>query len=319
MKTIILTHNDLDGAGAYFVLEYFNVSYDEIRICNYNDFDVEEEFQKLLKFDKIILTDYSVTKQIVERLLEQNKQVLIIDHHANPQTQELNSISNPNFEYVFNNEKSGTLLTYEYFKPANVRTKKIFNQLITLIDAYDLYKTESELWEDAQNCNRIFYGCIGWGEKETDIKRYQFIKDYWFSKIAKFNDWQWSDFEKKKITPAIATEDKQFYSAVSTMRKYTDDQNHKYAVIAVEKKVSIVCNRILKEHLDVDYVIAINTFNKSWDKISLRSLKEKNFNCNQFEQVKGHDQAAGGEVDPQYAMKLYKGQEKLTYKTGDTR
>ena len=313
MKTLLCVHTDLDGCGGWLVADYFNVYYDEVLICNYDRFEDEAEFNHMAEFEKVIMIDYSVTAEIVQKLLDKNIEVKILDHHANPQTALLQEIKNDKFEYVFDDTKSGTLIAYEYFKPKNARTKKIFLEMVKLIDTYDLFKKNDPLWVDAQNMNRVLYGCLAWGA-DTPEKQYQFIKDYWFNKLKKFDTWTWTDFEQKKISSAIDKENKQFNESKACLKKYVDERGVKYGVTVAKSKVSIVALRLMEENPDIRYIIMINTYTGKWEKLSLRSREEDNFSCNQFEQCKGHDCAAGGEVDQVFAAKLYKGQVSLKYK-----
>jgi len=313
MKTLLNVHTDLDGLGCWMVLDYFNIYYDEVLLCDYNRFEDEKEYNNLLNFDKIIMTDYSVSAEIVEKLLKENKEVLIIDHHLNDQTELLQKIKNENFEYVFDNTKSGTMLCYDYFKPKNVRLKKTMFQFVELVDTYDLFKKEHPLWEEAQNMNRVLYGCLSWNA-DTVEEKYMFIKDYWFNKINKFNEWFWSEFEQKKIKSAIDKENKQFNESKACFKKFVDDKGIPFGVTVAKSKVSIVATRLLEEFKDIKYIAMINNYSGQWDKISLRSRTSEEFDCNSFEECKGHDCAAGGEVKPIFAANLYKGVQNLTYK-----
>lgn len=313
MKTLLNVHSDLDGCGGWLVADYFNVYYDEVLICNYDRFEDANEFNHMAEFEKVIMIDYSVSAEIVQKLLDKNIEVKILDHHANPQTALLQDIKNDKFEYVFDNTKSGTLIAYEYFKPKNARTKKIFLEMVRLIDTYDLFKKNDPLWEDAQNMNRVLYGCLAWGA-DTPEEQYQFIKDYWFNKLKKFDTWTWTDFEQKKIKSAVDKENKQFNESKACLKKYEDERGVKYGITVAKSKVSIVALRLMEENPDIRYIIMINTYTGKWEKLSLRSRAEDNFSCNQFEKCKGHDCAAGGEVDQDFAAKLYKGQTSLKYK-----
>lgn len=312
MSRIILGHNDLDQMGVYLVFEYFKIPYDEMLSCDYDRFDKEDEFKKLLPYEEIIMTDYSCKKEVVEKLLELGKIVKTLDHHLNEQTEKLNEIKHPNFEYIFDNEKSGALITYEYFKPKNARVKKIFVDMINYISTYDLFKVQSPDWETAQNFNRVLYGCLSWGAEE--IHKFDWIKDFWLNKVDRQNEWSWSDFEQKKIDAAIASETKEYNSAMSTYREYTDSKSKKYGIAVADKKISIVALRILNEKPNIEYLIMINNYTKKWDKISVRSHIGGTFSCNDLKECKGHDCAAGGEVEPKFAMDLYKGLKQLSYK-----
>jgi len=312
MKTILCTHTDLDGGISWFVLDYFKIHYDKVLVCDYNRFDNENEYKTLLEYDLIIMTDYSVSAEIVEKLLKENKKVKILDHHQNENADLLKQIKNENFEFYFDNTKAGCMLCFEYYKPKNVRIKKSFYQLVELANTYDLFKKTDPLWEDAQNLNRVFYGCLNWNEEE--IKKFDWIKEYWKNKIDKNSEWFWTDFEKKKISRAIEKETKQFIESKSSLKKYTDDRGVKFGITVAKSKVSLVALKLLEQNEDIKYIVMINTYSGSWDKLSLRSRDEKEFDCNSFEQCKGHSCASGGEVDQQFASKLYKGMINLTYK-----
>jgi hypothetical protein len=146
------------------------------------------------------------------------------------------------------------------------------------------------------------------------MKRFDWIKEYWQNKLSKYNEWFWTDFELKKINNAIEKETKQFNKSKSSLKKYTDDNGVRFGVTVAKSKVSLVALKLLEQNEDIKYIAMINTYSGSWDKISLRSRTEEEFNCNSFEQCKGHACAAGGEVDQQFASKLYKGMINLTYK-----
>ena len=313
MKTILLTHTDSDGFASWFVLDYFNVHYDRVLICDYNRFDDENEYKTLLEYDSIIMTDYSVSAEIVEKLLSANKKVKIIDHHQNENADLLKQINNENFEFYFDSTKAGCMLAYEYYKPKNCRVKKSFYQFVELANTYDLFKKTDPLWEDALNLNRVFYGCFSWGEEDV-IEKTKFIREYWQNKLAKYNEWFWTDFELKKINNAIEKETKQFNESKACLKKYVDDKGNKFGVTVAKSKVSLVALKLLEQNEDIKYIAMINTYSGQWDKISLRSRTEEEFDCNSFEECKGHACASGGEVDPQFASKLYKGMQNLTYK-----
>lgn len=312
MSRLVLGHNDLDQLGCLMVFEYFKIPYDEMFSCEYNRFEKEDEFLKLLPYDDIIMTDYSCSKNVVERLLLLGKKITIIDHHLNEETQKLKEIKNKNFIYFFDNEKSGALLTFDYFKPEKTRVKKSFHDLINFISVYDLFKTKDPRWETALNCNRVLYGCLSWNDEE--MKKFDWIKEYWLNKIDKNSEWFWTDFELKKISSAIEKETKQFNESKSSLKKYTDDRGIKFGITVAKSKVSLVALKLLEQNEDIKYIVMINTYSGSWDKLSLRSRDEKEFDCNSFEECKGHSCASGGEVDQQFASKLYKGMINLTYK-----
>jgi hypothetical protein len=311
LSTCVINHCDLDAVGCKIALDYLGFKYDKMFSVNYGE--VTKDTSWIYNFDKIVCTDFSLSTDLVNELLSRGKIVEIYDHHDyenNDETKGLFSINNKNFKLVHSTEKCGTAIVAEFFGK-NIRIKPIFTQFVNIVDTYDLYKKSSPLWPDAENCNRVLWGCINWGAKEA-IDKFSFICDYWTTKISYNTAWFWSDFEKQKIEKAIDIENKAYEQALLTYKTFVDSKGIKYGVAVAEKKISTSASRLLKEHEDITYLIMFNTFTKTFGRLSLRS--RTNFDCTQFEECQGHKEASGGEVSPQEAMQLYKGKKQLTYK-----
>lgn len=307
MTTLLISHTDLDGAGAIILLDYFKFYYDKLMCLNYDDVtpDKEEIYKDFLTYDKIVCTDFSLPKEKVEELLAIGKIIEIYDHHES--SEPLKEITHPNYKIIHDQTKAGTLIVFEQFKPSNVRVKKIIRQFAELCSTYDLYKTKDPLWEDAQNINRVLWGCLNWDG--VGAEKFSFIKDFWFNKMNNNNEWFWSEFEKKKIASAVASENKAYIEAKSTYKEYIDEKGLKFGIFVVNKKVSITANRILNDKPNIDYVVVVNTY-EGWGKLSLRSLDK--FDCTKI--ANGHRNAGGMTVSQEDAIALYKGTKNLPYK-----
>lgn len=306
MKTIILDHNDLDAAGCYIVLQYLNIKYD---LITFNDYDVYEDEHKkklLFEYDAIICTDYSLSKSLCEEILNNGKELIILDHHESSKL--LKEINHPKFTLIHDETKCGTEITFDFFKDS-VRYKKSIIDFIRLVGTYDLFKTQDPLWEDAQNLNRTLYGCMSWNNEENP---YDFISSYWLNKISTNNNWIWTDFEMKKIKRALEIENEQILKGKIALKKHIDEKGIPFGVTVVNKKVSIVGLTLLKENTDIKYLVIINNYSGKWDKISLRSRDENEFDCTQI--ANGHKCAAGLEINPIDAELVYKGKKYLSYK-----
>jgi hypothetical protein len=313
MSTIVINHCDLDAVGCKIVLDIYNFPYDKMLTVNYGDITMDSE--EIYSYDKIICTDFSLPTTIVEKLLSLGKFVDIYDHHDytnDESTKGLLTLGHKNFRLYHDLTKCGTSIVAKEFKPPKYRFKKNFSYFINLVNIYDMYQKQSPLWEDAQNCNRILWGCLDWSYK--DIHKFDFICSYWINKIKNNNEWQWSTFEQEKINRAIQIENEEYKKAMSTYSTYIDNKGIKYGVAVASKKISIVASMILDNNKDIVYLIMMNTFGSKWGKISLRTSETTGFDCTQFEECHGHKEASGGEVSEDLAKALYKGKKFLTYK-----
>ncbi len=305
MSKILLTHVDLDGVGCRLVLKYFQIHFDKVLHCDYNQFDLEENFNVLLDYDIIICTDYSLSVSVVMKLLNLGKMVEIYDHHESSES--LKEIVHPNFKLVHSKTMSGTKIVFNSFKK-NVRYKKSLIQFVELVNCYDMFDETSLLWEEAQNMNRVLWNCVNWNNEED---KFTFIFDYWLHKIDRQNTWTWSTFEKTKIEKAVKVENEEYIKSKASFKILEDSKGLKFGITVAPKKVSIIANRLLKDFPSISYIVIINTYT-GWNNISLRSRDEKEFDCTKI--ANGHKCAAGLEIEEASAKGLYAGTYKLKYK-----
>jgi oligoribonuclease NrnB/cAMP/cGMP phosphodiesterase (DHH superfamily) len=305
MSKIILNHVDLDAAGCRIVIDYLGYEYDKMLFCDYNQFDLEENFNMLLDYDTIVCTDYSLSVDVVMKLLNLGKMVEVYDHHESSEL--LKEIVHPNFKLVHSKIMSGTKIVFNSFKK-NIRYKKSLIQFVELVNCYDMFDETSPLWEEAQNMNRVLWNCVNWNSEED---KFTFIFDYWLHKIDRQSTWTWSAFEKTKIEKAIKVENEEYIKSKVSFKILEDAKGLKFGVTVATKKVSIIANRLLKDFPSISYIAIINTYT-GWNKISLRSRDEKEFDCTRI--ANGHKCAAGLEVEEELAKGLYAGTHQLQYK-----
>lgn len=143
MKKILnIYHKDcLDGAtSAVAVLKYCNInkyeytglpmSYDyKLANINYKD------------YDEIYVTDFSLRKEDFETILNDfEENITCIDHHIGVEDSLKEIYDNYiNFNYVFNNEKSGAVLTWEFLHDKDDIPETVYN-----VQDRDLWKFEYE-------------------------------------------------------------------------------------------------------------------------------------------------------------------------------
>ena len=308
MSRFFAVHSDLDGWGSFLAVEYLKIPYDTMMICNYGDFNLESNRKKLFQYDEILVSDFSLPTKLVLELLESGKKVTILDHHDyenNEENKGLDDIKHENYIIVHDQTRSGTKITFDYFK-GNSRHKKIVSDLINLIDVYDLWKLDSPLREESENLNRLFYGSLDWN---NDNKYESFTKDILF-RFQTFNTWEWTESDKEKINRAKKIEQDELKKAKMFAKQYIDEKGFPYLITIAPKKISFIASELLKEYPNVSYVAIINTYKDSWEKISLRSKEDFDVTliCN------GHKQAGGMETNREDSMKLFKGTEVFKHK-----
>ncbi len=79
--------------------------------------------------DKVYLIDFIFYKPVLKKLIKDNKQVIVIDHHKT--AQERAQLANTT---IYNKEKSGSVLAWEYFFP-----EKDLPQALKYIEDVDLW------------------------------------------------------------------------------------------------------------------------------------------------------------------------------------
>jgi oligoribonuclease NrnB/cAMP/cGMP phosphodiesterase (DHH superfamily) len=288
-------HCDLDGIAGKVLSKYFVQEFDDYIILDYN-FERTDEVLKnrILEFDYIVFSDFCPPKEFIENLLSLNKVVYIYDHHDSSEW--IKEINHKNLVVVHDLNRCGTKIYYEEFiKPQFNRIPKIVNDLVKLVDTYDLWKLNDPLWEEAQNLNRVLYKVIDWNSDFQN--QWESFIDLILRKLYNCNEWMWTDYEQKLIKIAIDKENKIYNESNNMLQKRVDEKGNKFGIFKASSKISIVCSRLLKEHLDLEYIICINTFKLAEQKEFRLSVRSREFDCTQLEGVEGHKEAAALVLD----------------------
>lgn len=139
MRLLVLTDNDLDGAGsALFIKWLYKNKLTTFKVIEVTESTVVNEFNNLRldDFDKIFILDIDLNRQQIPRV--DDKRVVVFDHH----------LQHEQDKYVYKSAKavvescsSCISLLYSKFKDKIDITPEQL-QLIDLIDDYDSYKLE---------------------------------------------------------------------------------------------------------------------------------------------------------------------------------
>lgn len=158
----ILTHNDLDGYSAgYLVLQHFGKENCNIEHFNY---DREPAIEKYGEGDTVVITDYSLTNDQYRQILAQigeTGDLIWLDHHITA-IKRYNEEADLYTQGIRSTKWCGTALTWFYFNDfdtedvENIPYEELVEKLplwLRLVDAWDTWKLDSKYRADAEYLN----------------------------------------------------------------------------------------------------------------------------------------------------------------------
>lgn len=295
---ILVSHSDLDGIGAIFIGWYYRekLGFDDFLSEDYG-FEQDKDKMDLLKsYRTVVFADLSIPEEYHNQLIEAGVDVSYYDHHSSAEY--LQGYDKMTFDL----DKCGTMLFWEFYvKPRIKRFPPIVEEFVTLVDTYDIWRQESELWQTAKNLNSVLYGIRDYGSKSF-FESYEPFFNLMTTKFKHFTHWRETDLERRLIERAEKREQDVYDKARETMSIRLDSKGKAFGVFAVPSKISLVASRILLEEPELDYLVIVNTWGGITGRLSFRS--KNGFNCNSLGAANGHDCAAGGEILPDLAKEF---------------
>lgn len=264
MKKILITHDDLDGAGCAIV---FKQVYPDIEIQHHDyktiDGIAAELWINRADYDKIFFADISPSEEIGLAMLEDPKFV-IIDHHK---TREY-LIGSPFFDI----NKSGTYLSYEFF-----HSDIDIPEFVHGVNAWDIWDLESPFRKLGEDLNLLF-GYYGMDVFVCEFKNIRMI-------------WQITDNEKV-IVEVLEKLNKDYLAQKKDQAKVKIDPNgNRYLEVHVGEKRSGLGNLLELDGIpDVEYLQCIYTND------GIVSLYSLGFDVSEIAKSRGgggHTRAAG--------------------------
>lgn len=160
-KSILFTHDDLDGAGCRIVYELAHKDLEkgiDYLIVNCSNGGVDNDVIKTLdngiidKDTKIYFGDIVASREVLERIVNEFSMPIILDHHR---TNFFATWIVPEAVIVPENElgvmQSGTSLVYQHFSSIgdiDVKNKEFLAEFVDTIRSYDTYE-----WKETNNIN----------------------------------------------------------------------------------------------------------------------------------------------------------------------
>ena len=310
-KTTFVEHCDCDGLVPYILNKFFNINYAKSISTNYNE-DLELEFVQSGLYENIVYVDFTPSETIRNIIKEKQMNIMIFDHHIAIKEeieQFVKDYGEDKVTYIFDNERCGTKIYYDYLMENNYKDKTNFvvEHIVNLTDTYDLYKQNSELWSEAESLNRLLY-CTGkFYIKDDRFKCFEFFINNMLWKMQNADHFFFNSLEQSKINADISKENQLFEGLVNNALKEIstrkDEKGLYFAVFHCNSKISAICNRLLAKYKKLTYVICINNYDKENPKISLRS--REGFNLLNLKFCKGHENACGVSEEEVECMKEF--------------
>lgn len=307
MRRLLVSHLDLDGWGSVIVYLYFKeknritpeLSFDTYMIVDYGWEKLKENVDYVSSFDEVVMADMSVPKEIAEQIRSKGTFLRMFDHHLSSEWLKEDPDS------IWDGTRCGTRIFWEdYARKSIKRYPPIIQDFVDRVDAYDCWREDSPLWEDAKGLNAVLYALRDWKALD-ELSANQGFVDLMLRKFFLYSDkWVWMPKEVRIIEEAQIREENLFKQALESMKVRRDRKGNVFGLILLNSKISIVCSKILKSRPGMDYIICINSYRGINGKLSYRTKKE-GFDLNNLMGVHGHAVASGGQVTPVFAKKIW--------------
>ncbi len=288
---------DLDGIQPYILNKFFDINFTDSISTNYGEL-LELEPIKNNNYQNVIYIDFTPSESIRKIIEEKQMNVLILDHHlAVKEEIEEWCKSYPKVEYIFDNDRCGTKIYYDYLMENGYKdkTNSVVEHIVNLTNTYDLYRQNDELWSEADQLNRLLYSSGKFYIKDDRFKCFEFFINNILWKMQNTDHFFFNSLEQSKINADISKENQLFEGLVNNAPKEIstrkDEKGLYFAVFHCNSKISAICNRLLAKYRKLTYVICINNYDKENPKVSLRS--REGFNLLDLNFCKGHEMACG--------------------------
>ena len=248
-KTLFVEHCDVDGLMPYILNKFFKINFTDSISTNYGEL-LELEPIKNNNYQNVIYIDFTPSESIRKIIEEKQMNVLILDHHlAVKEEIEEWCKSYSKVEYIFDNERCGTKIYYDYLMENGYKdkTNSVVEYIVNLTNTYDLYRQNNELWSNAEALNRLLY-CTGkFWEKENRFKCFEFFINNMLWKMQNADHFFFNSLEQSKINADISKENQLFEGLVNNAPKEIntrkDSKGYYFAIFYCNSKISAICNR----------------------------------------------------------------------------
>lgn len=292
MKTLLITHTDLDGVSPIILMnltkerfEYKSIEISEVAST------FEELFENKFKgYNKVYITDLSITEDIYERLIKEDIDVKVFDHHAT---------------HLFANKYPFVTIKVDIDGIPTCGTELFFNYLKELYPHIDTPLVRDYVKQVRELDTFIFTSDIprGIDTIRSLLGRNDFIKSITRRLKGKKEKFEFTSFEKRYIKVKTLEIERYIQKKELTMKTYLIN-NHKCGVVFAENYKSDLGNALSTRNPKLD-LIAVIDISKS---ISYRTRRD-DVHVELFAEQYGgggHQKASGSYIDDDIREQLVK-------------
>ena len=248
----LFTHTDLDGVGCEILGRILFRENINVTRCNYDNIDnkVEEFLNNTEEYDKLFITDISVSKKIADKLNSISDKVILLDHHKTALWLNEYPYALVQVEDESIGKLCGTYLFYEYLKK-NYEEFNNTHALELFVDYVRMYDT----WEWKEKYNNIIPKRLndlmyidGVYEFKNKMKyklenNYPIVDDVDILKL---------DIEQINIDSYVAQKDETLIVNDNLFPGYI------VGITFADKYISELGNKLCELHSELDFVVLIN-------------------------------------------------------------
>jgi hypothetical protein len=283
-KSIVhISDVDLDGCTSLFLGQYYFKSIAK----NFFQFGTGDRtlpdfpWQKIKESDIVIFTDIMPCNIKMIDELNKHVKVFYFDHHES----HYKLFENLKLEnYFYTTEKCASKIFFEKLTEG-IKVKKIVTQIVDMCNSYDaLYDYNNSNWRSVRALNNLVSEYVNWriSHFQTEVEKHQSFIDSLLKKTNSDGDFYFTSTDREKAFNAEKKEKKNFEEAKKTLKIRKDGNGNTYGYFECSSKLSWVACLILRDNLQLDYVIGHATFlekrrNEINGKVSLRVLKGNNY------------------------------------------
>jgi oligoribonuclease NrnB/cAMP/cGMP phosphodiesterase (DHH superfamily) len=260
---------DLDGCSSIVLAEYYirPITKEVHYLCtDYDKIEDEVNLDLVKKSDYILFTDIAPTKELYDKIKEIQPNIYIFDHHSTSKDNLGEDVPN----YIYDSSRSGTKIFFDWLTKG-MRVKPIVKEFVDLVDTYDLYKKDSELFKIGKCLNTTLYANANYYREEA-VEKYKMFIYAQVKKFDTFDKYRFTSSELKKIKEDEIKEKKAYELARKKLKYRKDENGDTYMYTESRTKVSAVASKLLEENPHVSYIAVYATYEPKALKISLRSL-----------------------------------------------
>lgn len=248
MKTLLISHTDLDGISCNLLLDLAGIKYDyyNVEVSEVTDTLNEALNKQEEPYNQIYITDLTVSQSDYKRLQESGINYHVFDHHQT-------HLYAKNFKNAtvsvsaFNHLTCGTELFYNHLKNiySSINTP-IIQSYVELVRQIDTYTMESETPRDLGTLLFIYGKSVFLKKMKTRLKKEK-------------ETFHFTDFEKRYLKIKNAEFDSYCLRKEKELLFY-EIKGYKCGVIFCENTdKSELGHRLSKKHPELDLIILINS------------------------------------------------------------